>query len=418
MRKDPRTGHEITKEFFDHTTVSKTTLFSNFPQQSSMNSKQHQSCLNAIAKLRNDTTDASISDRDDIRTYAQLSMERANEKKRFLDFVKDEFDKRNIKNCYDLQPELNKFITKRWTNSVEKVLASNKSCYQLQSAIPIGQSNCTDEIKIEHEKTIQQTGVVLAVNSKKYSNPMRLSCAFLEDFFSNNADITVPLDQLISNHPVDVVISLKTLSSLLTYATDLTTDWSVTFTLTQRENNTVIIFDGLLPVSLECLVKNRLAFQYSVKAAIAVPKKKEVFCFEANRFVERPYELSTPSVLPDAPDSQPTYKVWHYEEYLNKFTDPVSTNNSTADSNHIRRLWNIRHNNVDCRLVIDNSQDFCEKQVDGRVTFINLSPKIEYQCEFGAEQMSVSELISEWCELRFGPNTITHRGKWNFPSPL
>lgn len=372
-----------------------------------MNSKQHQSCLNAIAKLRNDTSDASISDRDDIRTYAQLSTEIANEKKRFLDFVKDEFDKRNIKNCY-LQPELNKFITKRWTESIEKVLASNKSGYQLQSAIPISQSNCTDEIKVQHEKTIRQTGVVLAVNCKKYNNPIRLSCAFLEDFFSNIADITVPLDQLISNQSVDVVISLKTLTSLLTYATDLSTDWCVTFTLTQCDNNKVIIFDELLPASLECLEKNRLAYKYSIKAAIAVPKKNEVFCFEENRFVEREYELSTPSVLPDLP---PTYKIWHYDEFLSKFTDPVSTNDSTADSNHIRRLWNIRHNNVDCRLVIDNSQDFCEKQTDGRVTFINLSPKMEYQCEFGAEQMSVSELISEWCELRFGPNTITHRGK-------
>lgn len=416
VRRDPRTGQEITKESFDHSTRSKTRLFSDFPQQSSMNSHEHKSCLNAIVKLRTDTSDASMSDRNDIRTYAQLSIERNKEKANFLDFVKGEFYKRNIKNCYDLQPELNKFITKRWKDSIENLVASNNNNYQLQSAIPIiCQSISNDDVIIEHEKTIQQTGFVLVVNSNKYNNPIRLGCSFLEHFYSNMEDITVPLDDVISNHSVDVAISLKTLTSILTAATDLSTEWSVAFTLKQCENNNVIIFDEFLPASLTCYDKNRLAFKYGVKATIVVPKKKDVFSFEVNRFIERlqpQLDILTSNVLQD---SKSDYKVWNFDEYLNKFTDSTeSTLHSTTDSNHIRRLWNIRQNNVDCRLVIDNSQEFCEKQQDDSVKYINLSCKLEYQCEFGGEQMSLSELISEWCELRFGPDTITHRGMYNF----
>lgn len=419
VRKDPRTGQEIIKEVHDHSNFSKPHLFANFSQRSSMNSSQHQSCLNAIAKLNSDTSNGSMSDRLDIRTYAQLSMERNEEKTKFLEFVQGEFYQRNIKNCYNLLPELNKFIMERWKDSIKNVLTSNNdNCYQLQSAIPISQSNSNDDYTIEYEKTINQTGTVLAVNCKKYSNPMRWSCSYLKYFFPNSsdADTTAPLEELMQSGSVDVVISLTTLASILTTAKDLSIDWNVTFTLKECEDKKVIIFDEILPApSLQCLEKNRRAYKYGVTATIAVPKKKTVFCFAENRFIERIQPTSdkcSTSILLQEPISE--YKVWNFDEYLNKFSISTSSNNGTAGNNHIRRLWNIKRNNVDyCRLVIDNSQDFCEKQTDGSVRFINLSPKIEYQCEFGAEQMSISELITEWCELRFGHNTITHRGICN-----
>ncbi len=421
VRKDPRTGKCVTKESYDHGTFPKIALYPNFPQRSSMNSQQHQSCLNAIAKLKNDTSDASMSDRNDIRVYAQLFAERNKEKSNFLEFVKDEFYKRNIKNCYNLRPELNKFITKRLEESVQSVLSSNNNFYQLQSAIPISQSDDNGEITVEFEETVNESGNVLTVNTNKYSNPIQLGCAFLDHFFANAADRIVPLDEaFLQSHSVDVVVSLKTLSSILTAAKILSTDWNVKFTLKPCGDKNVIIFDEILPaVSLGCLEKNRLAYKYSVKAGIAVPKKKEIFSFEDKQFIERIPPISGKKATASIPlqEAVSDYKVWPFEEYMEKFSDSNSTHEDdrTSDSNHIRRLWNVKRNNVDyCKLVIDNSQDYCEKQKDGTVKYINLSPKLEYQCEFGAEQMTLSELITDWCELRFGPNTITHRGNFYF----
>lgn len=404
----------MVKDEFDHRIASKPVLFAKFPQRSAMNSNQHQACLNALATMTNVT--ASMSDRSDVRTYAQLSIERHKEKTNFLQFVKDEFYQRNIKNCQNLQPELEKFVTRRWKDSIKRLVTTNTSCYQLQSAIPIcPSSNSNDEYTIEYEKTLKQTGVVLTVNCKKYSNPIQVSCSYLEYFFST--DVALPLDESHpQNESADVVISVATLTAILISAQERSrTDWNITFTLTESDNHKTIRFDELLPaVSLRCLDKNRLAYKYGVTAAIAVAKKKTVFSFEENAFIERtqPTFDNCGTSVQQQSESAADYKVWNFEEYLHKCRASISTNNSnTADRNHIRRRWNVKRNSVDyCRLVVDSSQDFCEKQSDGSVRFINLSPKLEYQCEFGAEQMSLSELITEWCRLRFGHNTTTHRG--------
>ncbi|XP_037032310.1 uncharacterized protein LOC119071532 [Bradysia coprophila] len=421
IRTDPRTGQEVTKELYYHGNPSKTVLFAQFPERSSMNSQQHQSCLNAIAKLRGDPSGVSMSDRNDIRVYGQLTIERNREKAKFYEFVKSEFYKRNIKNCYDLQTELNKFITKRWQDAVQSASTANNTCYQLQSAIPISRADSDGDATVEHEKTIKQTGVVLMVNPNKYRNLVRLSCPFLNHFFSNITEITLdPLDDsFIQSESIDVVISLKTLAAILSSARILSTDWNVTFTVKTYEDKNVVIFDDLLPaLSLGCLEKNRLAFMHAVKANIVVPKKNEVFSFETNQFVERVDRTFDPNFIRQPQpleESVSNYKIWEYEEYLQKFGASVPSSESlTLDTNRTRRLWKVKRNNVDCcRLVVDSSQDYCEKQKDGTVKHVNLSPKLEYQCEFGAEQMTLAELIAEWCALRFGPDTITHRVRIN-----
>lgn len=357
-----------------------------------------------------------MSDRSDIRTYAQLTNERTKEKTMFLEFVKSEFFKRNINNCHNLQPELNKFITKRWKDSIKNALTLNDNHYHLQSAIPLNQSIDNDEFIIEFEKTVEEIGTVLAVNRNKYqSNAMQLSCPFLEYFFPSDVEVVISRGEFSSTESYDVVISLTTLTSILSYAKDISIDWNVTFSLKKDDKKKVIVFDEILPQSsLGCLEKNRKAYKYGVTTAIVVPKKNEIFSFKENGFLKREppiYDKSTTSILSCEPVS--TYKACRFEEYLKKCADSISKVTQTADTNRIRRVWNIKRKNVDyCRLIIDSSQDFCEKQADGSAQFINLSPKIDYQCEFGAEQMSLLELISEWCELRFGPKTITDRGKF------
>lgn len=417
IRQDPRTGQVISKELLDHSTHSKVTLYGNFPQKSSMNSQQHEACLNAMAKLGSDENNISMTDRNNIRIYEQLKLERDNEKRKFLEFVKDEFYRRNIKNCYNLQPELDTFIKKRFEQSVESVLASNDKFYQLQSAIPISQNDDNGTISIDHEATIAESGIVFPINRNKYTNPVQLSCSFLEHFYSNHADIIVPLDQsLLERHSVDVVISLKTLTSILTSAKNLSTNWNVLFTVQPCEERNVIVFDEILPVpSFSCLEKNRLAYKYSVKAGVVVPKKKEIFSFDEKRFIQRPVHTITNHLASNSLQ-EIGYKVWNFEEYLTKYFDSGSPNqNPSSDSNHIRRLWNIKRNNVDCcRMMIDSSHDFCEKEKNGTAKYAHLSPKLEYQCEFGAEVMTLSELISEWCALRFGPDTLIHRGNFIF----
>lgn len=416
VRTDPRTGQEITKELYDHTNPAKTVLFADFPQVSSMNSQQHQSCLNAISKLRFDPNSLSMSDRNDIRVYAQLTIERNMEKAKFYDFVKSEFYKRNIKNCYSLQTELDKFITKKWSDSVQSAVISNDVLYQLQSAIPITQAN--DDFTVEHEKRIKETGVVLVVNTKKYGKLVRLTYPFLDDFFSNISEITMPLDEsFIQSESVDVVISLNTLTTMLTSASNMSIDWNVAFTVKPNGNKNVVIFDKILPAaSLGHLEKNRLAYKYGIKGSIVVAKKNEVFSFENNQFVERIEKTFDPNAtrqLQPLEEAMSDYKICDYDEYLKKFNESAgSKQNPTLDSNHIRHLWKVKRNNVECcRLVVDSSQDCCEKRSDdGTVQHVNLSPKLEYQCEFGAERMTLTELIAEWCQLHFGPDTVTHRG--------
>uniref|UniRef100_A0A1B0D4J7 Uncharacterized protein n=1 Tax=Phlebotomus papatasi TaxID=29031 RepID=A0A1B0D4J7_PHLPP len=66
-----------------------------------------------------------------------------------------------------------------------------------------------------------------------------------------------------------------------------------------------------------------------------------------------------------------------------------------------------------CRILVKFHQDGVVLGDDGEEA-INFSLKIEYQTEFGAEEMTIEELIREWCQQTFNPNSRTLRIRIDF----
>lgn len=113
-----------------------------------------------------------------------------------------------------------------------------------------------------------------------------------------------------------------------------------------------------------------------------------------------------------------TYKLEQFDAYLKSYHDKQPK----ADTMKGNKLFNIfqiggDENEIGAetyRVLVTSKQDAYKTCPDGKTVFINYSPKIELQAEYGGEVMTKNELIREWCDLYFRPESITERGKWNF----
>lgn len=101
------------------------------------------------------------------------------------------------------------------------------------------------------------------------------------------------------------------------------------------------------------------------------------------------------------------YKAIGFDEFLQQLeenrkpVDPVQRNVSL-------QLWNLQDGDEQCRILVRTRTD-CYESLRKVKFYINISIKLEYQTEFGAEQMTKSELIREWTRQRLRPNSKTLR---------
>lgn len=75
-----------------------------------------------------------------------------------------------------------------------------------------------------------------------------------------------------------------------------------------------------------------------------------------------------------------------------------------AGANNEISLWRLEKNSQKLLISISNSSYYINDD-----TKVILSIKLEYQTNFGAEQMSREELLNEWIQIKFSPNTIIMR---------
>lgn len=109
---------------------------------------------------------------------------------------------------------------------------------------------------------------------------------------------------------------------------------------------------------------------------------------------------------------EPPYILQRIEEYMTKFNSLHCSSKQDVPVKifSIHNIFELSSKDQEIlRLLIQTSPDAFNE--DGEIFF---SIKIEYQPEFGCEQMTKSELIKEWISLRFSPESIVKRIRMSF----
>lgn len=72
-------------------------------------------------------------------------------------------------------------------------------------------------------------------------------------------------------------------------------------------------------------------------------------------------------------------------------------------------VWNIGKGVESLKILMQKKTHYIMNNDLNIKTPVNPSIKMEYQTKYGAERMSKDELLNEWCQQRFNPNSVTCR---------
>lgn len=459
---DPRTGKEVENLVIDCISQSekKIRLFDKFPSKSSLKSSDHLKCIRAITNINSKNKD--LSKKLDEIVYFSLTSMRLKEEEDFQSFVKNCFLTNLIERYEKMDSFFEEFVVNKWKKYLEFVKNLKNNFFNIQTALELDYKS-TSEVKCEFQKVFDGKGIIpriILVLKKPFSENIKQSTSKMEKMFDFNEK-----NVFFSNDLIALKIALEsesdfvlTTESICCFLNDFSESWNILVNIKNIEGKNIIFINNPLPKTfLSSTDRIRESYDLALKAKITFPTnnssyitginksvkadkmfKENVVTEEMNdsseddlvidesmeeivpevapQVIETIEEMKAPQIVEQFLDEEDVpkeieYKIVEFDEYLvnNKITEKME---EETGRNYSYRLWKIREDDLDIKLLVKTNQDGCDKDEDGNYKFVNLSTKIEFKSEFGAEKMSREELIREWCNSYFRPETVTQRGKF------
>ena len=280
---------------------------------------------------------------------------------------------RNVGDMNNLvSDDMKKFLMKRW-NETEK---SKEQNFQVITMLLRDQAGEVDVTLINSEEKNHKKEI-FTICDENFPNLGKFSAEDLIFYSSLRKTAQIEQDE---DFDYDIEMSLEILAKLFVD----TEEFSVSFSNQSKNSGKIFSsFERPLPLksvsiseALEEIVKTafHINFHWCNMNKIAKPQKKSSSEFKA--------ELMN-SVMQN-----------HYSAYINE-----------AGSNEMKKNWKFAKNSQSFKVFIQYSDVlYSPTQVPA-----NISIKLEYQTKFGAERMTRDELLKEWCQLKFLPDSITLR---------
>lgn len=435
---DPRTGRQAPKVICDFSTSSKSlnkTLFSRFTgfmgltQKSLLTVKDHRICLNAIEKLHQ--SDLSFADREDIQHYNALVDLRREEKATFMAHVKSHLEKNASERASKINTNLEEFVMHKWKLSVIEVFRQlSDSWYRLQAGLPLTPTVSTNT-RIERV-LFEEDGFILRKRRCVRQKFLYKTTESLINWYDSSQEarqkshIRGKCQTLANDNQVDVVLPLSALCLLIDTASNCSTNWMMAFRVEDRPESSIfdrktrITFEKPLPpTTMTAMDIQNVAFKYLLRATVAPHTDKLYSCKDQVSLGTATIEIVKEAAKCGLDDPNlMEYKCQTADEYL---TGVYGKNKDwiKPKGNTVYGIWDLHEDDdkKSCsdqklRILLTSKYDSYEKETDGPMRIVNYSAKVELQAEFGAGQMTKSELIREWCRQYFRPNAVTDRGKW------
>lgn len=433
-------------------------FFDKFPTKSNLNSSDQLKCIRAITNINSKIKD--ISKKMDEIIYYSLTNIRLKEEEIFQSFVKSYFLTNLSERYENLDSSFEEFVVNKWKKYLEFVRGLKTNFYNIQTALELDYSSGS-EVKCEFQRLYDGKGIIpriFLVLKKPFSENIKQTTTKMERMFDFHEQ-----SNFFSNDLIALKIALEsecdfviTTESICCFLNNFSESWNILVNIKNiaEDNKNIIFINNPLPKTfLSGIDRIKESFDFALKAKISFPTNNSSYISGINKSVKADKilkenivneeindsseddlvidevieektvvapEIVTESMTEELSEELPKeieYKVVEFVEYLKNKKTTTKMEEETG-RNYSYRLWKISEEDFDIKLLVKTNQDGCDKDEDGNYKFVNLSTKVEFKSEFGAEKMSREELIREWCNLYFRPGTVTQRGELKLVSNI
>lgn len=422
---DPRTGIEIPSHECIYRNVdleNRNIFLKNFIEASSLQKHEHIACLNVLQDRTNTNQSTSTQQRTDQMLYELCAINRTNEKTRFLEKLREHYLAKLSKRFHHIPPAINHFITEKWKKQLIMMyrrMATVK--YRMGTAISFHPNQFIVKTNTIYQEHLGNVSEMKSQNvDYMWQSSLNLMTAYNQRKINRLSSIVdEQIKTIVQQHDVDFIIPISIIKLIVSEKK------GSTFCMSIKESTRSNIFNSKREITIEkplppitlsgnerykngakyllnaCLNQNALrVYSHSSKTEIET-HLHEIPC-EYEHEHQNDIQIS---------NNQMDYKISKNEEFLKNYPkSECSYENMTFTVFDVTGIENSDTDSETFRILVTAKQNAYKKNEHDEIEFVNYSPKIEYQAEYGAETMTKNELIQEWCDLYFRPNTCTERG--------
>lgn len=365
-------------------------LLNNFVRMSLLSSKQYAACFRVVA--------GEAADENDENIFAETEVNRVKEREQFDSFVRRTIGKMYAQRFHFVRPAINQFYETKWKFDFLKTVEANSSKkFTLKSSILIDRSSVKIDVKLIHE---QKFGKIAELPENVLY--LRQSVDNLMENYRQEVEFTErssqKFEEIAKEHDVDVILPLATIQNLLLLGKRA---WNSDLVIEEKcgSETKFLHFKGSFPEAhlLTGYERSRIGGKHLLKSSVLSSHRS--FNCENGKICDK---FNESEIEIDGSQNAPNYGLVE--------VDASKSKDFSCHFNVAIRISELKSEDKYRKLLIWTSQNaFRAIEENGAVKFINLSSKIEHQAEYGAEMMAVDELITEWCDLFFCPDTETIR---------
>ncbi|XP_059619736.1 uncharacterized protein LOC132263776 [Phlebotomus argentipes] len=400
-------------------------LFKKFPAKSKMNNMIHKSCLRVLKDLeQGQGCEESEMNNVDWKNYFSCKTVRQQEKVEFCEFVKNHFLTYLRHRLLKIDVEMENVLIEKWRQDVKIVKQRLQQDYQLQTALSIDKQLTESAVNLTHPEHFYRSGeapkmtsfmpdeiIVLQQNTDQLRKYLR------DEMTSKETQCVIINEEFAQKTKSDFILPLETLEFLVNGSNRT---WNIPFRIKECAGMKLgIIESPLPPICMDTKQRNSEILNY---------------CFKL-KVLQHTTELSEEKL--GSPDNNININLAEFSErdsddegqlIIDEFLEEKSEDKRSEEKEATEIKSEVNALSIDqkrmhcsllnacilssgkdsCRLLVKVNQDASVLR-NGMTKMMNFSTKIEYQSEFGAEEMTVDELIHEWSLQIFSPESITLR---------
>uniref|UniRef100_A0A182TN57 Little elongation complex subunit 2 C-terminal domain-containing protein n=1 Tax=Anopheles melas TaxID=34690 RepID=A0A182TN57_9DIPT len=418
MPSDPRTGQKIQQ--LEVKCVQPLQLFNRFPSGSVLTRQEHQHCLTVQNRINLRLPFTTADEKKKYARYQVLMEKLAPEKEMFDSFVRNHFNTHLLRRVQTIDPELNELVVRIWQAKVQERIGLQRELgglYVLMTVVPFfGRAENATNVSFEpygqEQEQARETGTVRNLFSENVLRCISLKRneRVLEAFAHEWTTVRCTRDQYLADvnaclselPDVSLVVPAGALTLLLNYAQNAQEQWTIPFQVKKMaDGRHVLIMDSRLPPTrLSTHARKVKAYKLLVKSFTT---------FLASQ--KSNTELDKSDATEEKDTAEVRFRPLPFDEFMKQMAQKKTANETTRE-NRFYQPWKLKDQEEEHQLLVCYRQDCYESFRKMRV-FMNFSIKLEYQPEFGAEQMTLPELLQEWARQLLRPHSKTMRLRIN-----
>lgn len=417
---DPRTGVEIENYFcrYDYVDRTKYNIFlKNRIHVSHLNRIEHLACLQAIRSLSKSQDQLTTTEQSDRLTLESTEKHRTDEKELFLQKIQEHFIAKKSNRCHFVPAAVEYFISQIWKKKLIMLFREyDDNNYKLSTALTLTSHVADIQLKLIHQEHLGKVpglerGIVCfvqesSVNLIKSYEQRKKSASLIKN----------KIEQIIDDHRIDYVIPISTLAVILCDDTD----WQFRINIEDggsifNPKNKITFEKPLPPTYLSGDTRYRKGAKYMLRSQLYKNLSK-VFDHSKGKEISIDEKVEINGMQKEDCDKERNYKLYDFDQFMKNYHEKVPVTNETSYENATFAVFEISGCDDDeindtFRILVPSKQDAFGRNKNGEIEFMRFAPKIERQPEYGCEVMSKNELMYEWCQVAFRPNTVIERGK-------